>query len=222
MLFENSQDNWEINLDPSIQNIGLKISGGADSAIVCYMLAKYVAEERPDITIHPVTAIAQTKPFQQIFADKVLRKVEQLTGITFAKHQYKMIRSNTVENYIGDQTEFVDSCDHLYQMRFAGLTANPSPEDAPQLYDGTHTIPGSHGTLDIDRSKGTVKKDNTKRPLINVDKKGVAEHYIRLGVLEEIFPLTRSCEEDEVYTFEEHCGECWFCRERQWGFGRLV
>ena len=95
MLFENSQDNWEINLDPSIKNIGLKISGGADSAIVCYMLAKYVAEERPDITIHPVTAIAQTKPFQQIFADKVLRKVEHLTGITFAEHQYKMIRSNT-------------------------------------------------------------------------------------------------------------------------------
>ena len=46
MLFENSQDNWEIDLPSNITNIGLKISGGADSAIVCYMLAKYVMEER--------------------------------------------------------------------------------------------------------------------------------------------------------------------------------
>jgi len=57
--------------------------------------------------------------------------------------------------------------------------------------------------------------------LINVDKKGVHEHYVRLGVLEELFPLTRSC---EIHTtdFSEHCGECWFCKERLWGFGRYV
>ena len=77
------------------------------------------------------------------------------------------------------------------------------------------------GVNDIDRSKGLEKKPNTWRPLINVDKKGVAEHYTRLGVLEELFPLTRSC---EVHTtdFSEHCGECWFCKERLWGFGRYV
>ena len=93
---------------------------------------------------------------------------------------------------------------------------------APELYDGAHVLPGSYGPNDTDRSKSTQKKDNTFRPLINVDKKGVAEHYSRLGVLEDLFPLTRSCEEDNVYTFEEHCGDCWFCRERKWGFGRLV
>ena len=223
MLFKNSQDDWEIDLPNSVKDIGVKISGGADSAIVAYMLAKYVAEERPDITIHPVTAVAQTKPFQQIFADKVLRKIEELTGIKFAQHQYKMIRSDTVENYISDQEEYFDSLAHLYQMRFAGLTANPDPEDAPELFDGDHATPGSYGVKDLDRTKTKIKKDNTTRPLFNVDKKGVAEHYITLGVLEDIFPLTRSCEEDNVYTFEEHCNDCWFCRERKWGFGgRLV
>ena len=223
MIFKNSQDDWEINLPNSVKDIGIKISGGADSAIVCYMLAKYVMEERPDITIHPLTAIAQTKPFQQIFADKVLRKVEELTGIEFAQHQYKMIRSDTIENYISDQEEYFDSLDHLYQERFAGLTANPEPDEAPELFDGDNRTPGSYGELDIDRSKGATKKDNTTRPLFNVDKKGVAEHYTTLDVLEEIFPITRSCEQNNVYTFEEHCGDCWFCRERKWGFGgRLV
>ena len=55
MKFKNSQDDWEINLPSHVTDIGLKISGGADSAIVAYMLAKYVSEERPDINIHPVT-----------------------------------------------------------------------------------------------------------------------------------------------------------------------
>ena len=224
MLFENSQDNWEINLPDNLKTLGLKISGGADSAIVCYMVAKYVTEESPDITIHPITAVASTKPFQQIFADKVLRKVESLTGITFATHQYRTIDSTTVEKYISEQAELVDDvyASQGIQRHFSGLTANPTAEDAPLLYDGKHALPGSYGPDDTDRSKGSEKKDNTFRPLINVDKRGVAEHYIRLGVLEDIFPLTRSCEENNVYTFEKHCEDCWFCRERQWGFDRLI
>ena len=225
MLFKNSQDDWEIDLPENIKTLGLKISGGADSAIVCYMVAKYVTEERPDITIHPITAVASTKPFQQIFADKVLRKVESLTGIEFATHQYRNIDSTTVENYINQQSDLVDDvyASQGLQTHFSGLTANPTAEDAPELYDGAHALPGSYGPNDTDRSKSIEKKDNTFRPLINVDKKGVAEHYITLGVLEEIFPLTRSCEENNVFTFEAHCGDCWFCRERKWGFGgRLV
>ena len=224
MIFENSQDTWEINIPTNMQTLGLKISGGADSAIVCYMVAKYITEERPDITIHPITAVASTKPFQQIYADKVLRKVESMTGIKFATHQYRTIDSTTVENYINQQADLVNDvyASQGLQKHFSGLTANPTAEDAPELHDGTHNIPGSYGPNDTDRSKSTEKKSNTWRPLINVDKKGVAEHYTRLGVLEELFPLTRSCEEDNVFTFEAHCGDCWFCRERQWGFGRLV
>jgi len=232
MLFKNSQDDWQIDLNNyrgrdgvllDVTDIGVKISGGADSAIVAYMLALYVKTHRPDIRIHPVTAIAQTKPFQHLFAAQILAKITQLTGVVFATHQCQEIRSDTVENYIGDQEAYFATLDHLYQLRFAGLTANPDPKDAPLLYDGTHTLPGSHGAKDLDRTKTLVKKDNTKRPLINVDKQGVAEHYTTLGVLEEIFPLTRSCEEDNVYSFEAHCGDCWFCRERAWGFGgRLV
>lgn len=96
MKFKNSQDSWEINLSKDVTDIGIKISGGADSAIVTYMLAKYVTEERPDITIHPVTGIADIKPYQLIFADQVLRKVEDLTGVVFAQHQFGSVRLHTI------------------------------------------------------------------------------------------------------------------------------
>lgn len=218
MIFENSQDSWEINLPSHVKSIGLKISGGADSAIVCYMLAKYVTEERPDIVIHPVTCISNIKPYQQIFADKVLRKVEELTGIVFAKHQYTVVRAETSELYVSDQPAFIKTLydQNLFILHFAGITANPTIEEAPHLYGDIRRMPSD------DRSKQIVKKDNWRLPLINVDKRGVAEHYIRLGVLDKIFPLTRSCEEVTLGPFDRHCEKCWFCEERQWGFGRFV
>ena len=218
MLFENSQDNWEIDLPSNITNIGLKISGGADSAIVCYMLAKYAMEERPDITIHPVTGIADNKLYQQKYADSVLRKVEELTGIVFGKHQYKDV---TATRYILDQEDFLKSLyeQELFNLHFAGITANPSEDDAPQLYTSIKAMPTD------DRSKQLIKKDNYRLPLINIDKRGVAEHYTRLGVMDTLFPVTRSCEArvtDSEYNIDKHCEVCWFCKERYWGFNRYV
>jgi disulfide oxidoreductase YuzD len=218
MLFENSQDNWEIDLPSSITNIGLKISGGADSAIVCFMLAKYIMEERPDITLHPVTGIADNKLYQQKYADSVLRKVEELTGIVFGKHQYKDV---TASRYILDQEDFLKSLyeQELFNLHFAGITANPSEDDAPQLYTSINAMPTD------DRSKQLIKKDNYRLPLINIDKRGVAEHYTRLGVMDTLFPVTRSCEArvtDSEYNIDKHCEVCWFCKERYWGFNRYV
>ena len=54
MLFKNSQDDYKMSIDSSITRIGLKISGGADSALVAYMLAKYSEAERPDLKIYPI------------------------------------------------------------------------------------------------------------------------------------------------------------------------
>ena len=43
MIIKNSQQ--DIVIDTTKKRIGVKISGGADSAIVMYMVSKYVAEE---------------------------------------------------------------------------------------------------------------------------------------------------------------------------------
>ena len=57
-------------------------------------------------------------------------------------------------------------------------------------------------------------------PLRNTDKKGVAEIF-DLFDARELFSLTWSCEK---YVWpegrhEQHCDNCWFCKERLWGFG---
>ena len=44
MIIENSQDTIEFNLPDEFDKIGIKLSGGADSAIVLYMLCKYIGK----------------------------------------------------------------------------------------------------------------------------------------------------------------------------------
>lgn len=221
MIFKNSQDTIEISIPDTVKNVGIKLSGGADSAIVCYMLAKHVVEERPDVSIYAITSNAEGKEYQVDFAKRVMAKVSELTSVKFAGHFTNLARTDNSENYTEDQNQLVDSVydKQLIEMHFAGITANPTAEEAPELYDDRDAMPSD------DRSKQAVKRPyqtgRSFRPLINTDKRGVAELYHNLGVIDSLFPVTRSC---EAYTsnFSKHCGKCWFCKERYWGFGRYT
>jgi hypothetical protein len=61
--------------------------------------------------------------------------------------------------------------------------------------------------------------DHFAYPFTNVDKRGIARMYQDLDLLQSLFPLTRSCVSNSWRY--GHCGACWFCSERQWGFGCL-
>lgn len=220
LVFNNSQDDVVINIPKQYVNVGIKISGGADSALVAYMLASYVMKYRRDIVIIPITLNAEGKHYQQIFASKVLAKISELTGVVFGTHYYKTISAATSELYVTGQENFVYDLykNKIIQGHFVGITANPSESDAPHLFGPNKGLPSD------DRKKLAEKRPQfdggSWRPLINTDKKGVAEHYARLNLMESLFPLTRSC---EAFTedFSHHCGKCWFCQERLWGFGKL-
>ncbi len=65
-------------------------------------------------------------------------------------------------------------------------------------------------------------------PFIRLDKRKTAEKYKEYDVLETLFPLTSSCEENNLSQRKkineiewEACGKCWFCYERIYGFGKL-
>lgn len=220
MLVPNSQDDIRFEFLAN-SKVGFKISGGADSAIVAYMLARYKMDHDPSIRLVPITFISEAKPYQQMYADQVLAKIQELTGVEWYDRIVERVRSTEPE-YGQDQQAGTDRARDegriLYQV--AGITRNPPKE----VYD---TWLPETGPTD-ERDDIGVKKDQWKNrlnmiPLININKQGVRELYDYFGVLDDIFPLTRSCEETrEDMDFSTHCETCWFCREREWGFGRFV
>lgn len=220
MIITHSRHDLNIRIPKNVSNVGLKISGGADSAIVGYILSKYIVTERPNLRIVPITVDQEGKSFQIKFAKEIINYYKTIFGDIYLDHYTDIspIPENT--NYIKTQEILTNKMyrNNLIQFHFAGITANPPKGAIPMhIY--------KNGWIDPpDRQRSTSFKDiyvdNRCLPLINFDKKDVAELYKYFNVFETLFTLTRSCEK---YTedFSQHCGNCWFCAEREWGFGKL-
>lgn len=219
MIIKNSQQDIIIDESNYVKVIGLKMSGGADSAIVGYMLCKYVTEERPDIKLQPITTIHAGKPFQEIYSRRVVEFLKQKFGDIFLQHKINTC-DELGKTYVSTQEQLVKECytTHNMNIHYAGITANPPKTVINQW------LPLTGPTDDRNGKTFSTKSNKWRKPLVNIDKKGVAELYDTLGVTDTLFPVTRSCEawaNKEIYNIDEHCGECWWCKERQWGFGKL-
>lgn len=227
MFIKNSQQDIEFNIPDTLSNIGIKISGGADSAILCYILAKYKAEERPDINIHPMTAVNILKPYQLIFSKRVIEFCESEFNIKFSEH-------HTLDPVM-EGPALADAQNKLlyglYDSKIidchaVGITANPLNDETtahlfenPELRDTERDRDGILKQTEFSKANNPFK---SFRPFANIDKKGIAELYEQFGLLDTLFPLTKSCEGFTSSWDSPHCGKCWWCQERQWGFGRLI
>ena len=198
-----------------VNNVGIRISGGADSAILAYMLAVYKRDYRPYLNLHPITCINNQKPYQAIFSKQVLEKITELTGVEFNEH---FIEDVDGERYREEQGVFQDKLynEGKLNIHFMGETLNPpiGVETEWQFNGrGRDASRDNHGDIHVPVV--------SYKPFRNIDKQAIKELFVHFNVLDTLFPLTRSC---EIHTldFKDHCGRCWFCLERKWGFGSYV
>jgi 3'-phosphoadenosine 5'-phosphosulfate sulfotransferase (PAPS reductase)/FAD synthetase len=216
-------------LGKPINTIGLWMSGGADSALLCYMLAEKIKNEQLTCKIQPIT-IDYKRPFMGIAENAKDKVIELLDcpdlflphivyhppeGITWGA--FELAKQFHIRNY----EHFKDN---KIQALFSGITTNPPVEVQEQF------LWGILGDVEIKRGTEVAKekvryfeKDGGEflelKPFFDVDKQELARIYNSKGLLDSLFPLTRSCE--DLNTVLGHCGECWWCEERQWAFGRL-
>ena len=197
---------------PSNQhNIGIKMSGGCDSSIVAYMICNHVKKHNLDVKIIPITVDLKGKAFQSVFAKRVVNWLENRFEITFQPHQIAFCPNK--DKYISFQKALLASLydKKIIDCHYNGITKNPPNESFSSWQDGP-----------VDDRTGNAEEYTTSYwPLKTIDKKGVADLYKKYDLMDTLFPITRSC---EAWTddFSKHCGECWWCKERLWGFGRLV
>ena len=219
MIVKTSQATITINVDPSQTKIGIKLSGGLDSAIVAYLLCKYIHEERPDCTLIPFTVIHSFKPYNLWFASKVKWWLkEHFPTVQWHKEHFTIHSNGDDYNERMEELQEDLKSKNIIDCKFSGVTANPPLEVYKQWSpDDTNDEP----TPGRDREQ-ELKDTSFGRILVNIDKKGVAELYKKFGLMDTLFNVTRTCEETELDpSVTPHCGKCWWCEERRWGFGKL-
>ena len=85
--------------------------------------------------------------------------------------------------------------------------------------------------IDIEHEEISYQENNmvSLRPFMNINKAGIKELYDHYDLTGNLFPSTKSCiaidaiESAPNYYSNDpmHCGFCWYCRQRAWGFRTL-
>ena len=231
-------DGVEIPFDTNWKNVAISVSGGADSALLAYLICNLAYEH--SITIHIINHIRmwKTRPWQQHDADKVFNwlfqsfyhtKFERHTNFIAPDIEYGNIGPSLVDEYgkavSGDniqQRAYAEYICHQYNIDayYNAVTRNPRLAQFSGMQE-----------RDIDPSPDNEHLRIMKHmnvwaihPFRFVDKSWVIKQYKRLGIW-NLLELTRSCEGEfdninyQTYTPGQHvpvCGECFWCKEREW------
>jgi 7-cyano-7-deazaguanine synthase in queuosine biosynthesis len=215
--------NFHIN--PSHKRILLNLSGGADSALVFYLLVKYLIEnERHDTTIGCLTLA-----FHKRYRWQARRSANIIEYMISKFNYYNILNHHTVYG-----EDYHDSHLHKYHkevferneydMLIGGNTANPRFDVDIELKNGEHINLWKDCDPMIGCRNETNIPDTIDRygkpyysPFANVDKRFVASVYKQFD-LDDLLQETRSCCTN-MPDYEEPCGYCWSCGERKliWG-----
>jgi hypothetical protein len=222
---------------PGSRDVIVKMSGGADSSILMFLLAKYKNEYNTELNFKITSTVGSTKPYQYEFANQVVKFIDKIYPLGDYEHYHNESLPSgefpdgedengfdaNKEAYSDDIENLVKSLHNKDSVQYMGITANPSAEQLE-----LHNIADGR---DLERDSDVAVPNNElwmgpgfykyNRPFAKYDKLVVAELYDRYNLTDTLFPLTRSCEE-ATFDFSEHCGTCWWCKERKWAFGKLA
>lgn len=220
-----------VTVDKNWNRIGISLSGGADSALLAYLVLK---ETNADIYFTTQIRMWKTRPWQRYIAQNVVNwfrerfpnRIKHIEGFI----PPEMEEPNTT--YITDEygaekpgnriilrahNEFIIHT-HKLDAWFAAVTKNPEdvPGGLPERNEGVLPLHMKHMGIDI------------CHPFVYTTKDWIVKQYYENNI-EDLLNITRSCEGEfegldyTTYTpgqIVPTCGECFWCKEREWAIGQ--
>lgn len=227
-------------LDPCWTKISVSVSGGADSALLSYLLCSKISSMNLDIEVHLISNIRmwKTRPWQ---------RYNSIDVYSWLRKKFKKINFYRHENFIAPEIEYgaigpaiatVDgdkkSGDQISTQSFAeyvcvtnkinawfaGITKNP-PADFSVQGMPDRNLETASTVEDIFFNKNGIW---VCHPFRFTTKDWIVKQYINHDIL-DLFDLTRSCEgEFDFLDYNNYtpgdrvpeCGGCFWCKERNW------
>lgn len=201
------------NLDFDVHDgpVGIAHSGGADSAIMLYIMMLYCPGP-----IHVYTLANKVKHrTNPKVAYNVICKLLDLIDRQDVFHHTFFTEKQTFDTLFSPLKTELD-LGNINMMYTAG-TALPPDEELKKFSTDNGLYEKRNANTLRPLYNGTNKKFYS--PWWNMDKKFVKQVYDYYNLTDVLYPITRSCE--DLKLTEGHCGKCWWCEERQWAFGKL-
>lgn len=216
-----------------ISTIGVWVSGGADSALMLYLLVKQIKLNNLNVQVIACT-VDHKRPHVNIAGD-VVDKVKELLDASdiIIEHQVYNPPAHTVwtSDELKQQFKNINYINFKYnkiQALYTGTTLNP-PKSIQESFnygilEDIELVRGVDVIKQIDKYSVHTEGELTRefieiRPFLETDKQNIAKLYREHNLMDSLFPVTRSCE--DLNTVRGHCGICWWCEERKWGFDTL-
>ena len=218
----------ELYLNPNWQRIGISLSGGADSALLAFLIC---SQSNADIHFNTQIRMWKTRPWAEYVADEVVNwfkenftnqfyhhknlvppELEEPTEYLIEDEYGKMKPGNRI--ILRSHNEYIANKFNLDAL-YGGINLNPDIEFDGRVEerDQGHILPHFvHDGIDI------------CHPFVYTKKDWIIKQYYKHNIL-DLFDITRSCEgefEDlnyKTYTPGQEvpeCGECFWCKEREW------
>ena len=218
----------ELFLNPEWKRIGISLSGGADSALLAYLIL-----DQTDADIYFTTQIRmwKTRPWQRYIAQDVVEwfknrfnnHIEHIEGF-IPPEMEEPHTTNITDEYgktkpgnriiLRAHNEWVA---HTYNLDawFAAVNKNPDIDISGALIErdeGVLPLHMKHMGVDI------------CHPLVYTTKDWIIKQYYDKNI-KDLLNLTRSCEGEfkdldyTTYTPRQAvptCGKCFWCKEREW------
>jgi 7-cyano-7-deazaguanine synthase in queuosine biosynthesis len=195
-------------------NVGLSLSGGADSSLLLYIL---LANKKETLEVFTLASDLKGRTSAKIAAN-VIDKCIELTGNNKINHHVVYVDMQNDDKLFRLPREMI--VENKINIMYTAVTANPPKDIADNFLT---PIENSEHTKRDPAIYRPIINSNWCFPFFNIDKIKIAEMYESLGLIDTLFPLTRSCElEYPPSNFLGHCDKCWWCKERFWGFKRLL
>jgi len=198
--------------------VGVLVSGGADSALLLYLLlSKYKSK------VHIFSLdIGKQRGVDIVHNIDVIRRCIQLTGNYNVEQHINYTGGFNLGETFALAEEYVN--DGRIHYLFTGITKNPPVEVQdtwPKKLPVSTQLTDIRSNREPDEYRDPFRHSEDRKiyPWTNLDKQDIAYLYREYDLIESIFPYTRSCINNDVG--DVHCGECWWCGERRWGFGTL-
>jgi hypothetical protein len=199
----------------------VQLSGGIDSALMLYLTAKVFHKIGANQVILPISFEVPTKAKSLQSARLVISKVRELTNYKYLRPGLEFHIPPTRSYNPFKNRFFSDTILRLFEnfpdsFEFNGNTLNP-PKEARQYFPDD-----DFRQIDRDRRETIYNSPRSASPHAMNDKSGIVALYEKENILNELAPLTLSCDRDLAdihdYGLDLPCGDCWWCHERAWGF----